>query len=285
MASVNLYPDLSPQIAQQLIQGKSTENGSENVSIGRQSADTADKSTPSDEFITGRSTQADKDASVYSLQQALGANDVRPGAVAAEPVEDDEKELPAEKAEEGKGTPPQTNELTEDEKKQVQDLKARDAEVRAHERAHSQAGGQYVRGGASYTYQTGPDGKRYAIGGEVSIDTSEVPDDPEATIRKAQTVRRAALAPAQPSTQDQRVAAQAGQMENEARADLRAEQAEEQQERIEEAKNTDNSGAVGAPDESDDSDTQTERPAQPTQPTQPQPTNPIDQPPLINLFV
>jgi hypothetical protein len=99
--------------------------------------------------------------------------------------------------------------LTEDERRQVEKLKKRDAEVKAHEAAHVASGGQYVRGGASYEYQTGPDGKKYAVGGEVSIDTSPVSDDPQSTITKMQTVKRAALAPAQPSGQDEAVAAQA----------------------------------------------------------------------------
>ena len=88
--------------------------------------------------------------------------------------------------------------LSKEEQQEVAKLKQRDAEVRAHEQAHIAAGGHYVRGGANYEYQTGPDGKRYAVGGEVSIDTSPVPDDPQATITKMQTVRRAALAPAKP---------------------------------------------------------------------------------------
>jgi len=110
-------------------------------------------------------------------------------------------------------------ELTPEEKRQVAELKKRDREVRAHEQAHRAAGGAYT-GSASYTYQTGPDGKRYATSGEVPIDASPVPGDPKATIAKMQQVRRAALAPAQPSAQDRRVAAQASQIEREARAEL-----------------------------------------------------------------
>ena len=46
---------------------------------------------------------------------------------------------------------------------------------------------------------TGPDGQRYAIGGEVPIDLSAVPGNPQATLQKALTIRRAALAPTDPS--------------------------------------------------------------------------------------
>lgn len=118
------------------------------------------------------------------------------------------------------------DDLPPEQEAQVRELKQRDREVRNHEQAHIAAGGRFVNGGARYQYQTGPDGKRYAVGGEVSIDTSEA-SSPEASITKAQAIRRAALAPAQPSSQDRAVAAQAGQMEREARAELAAEKQEQ----------------------------------------------------------
>jgi len=111
-------------------------------------------------------------------------------------------------------------ELTPEEQDQVQELKARDQEVRTHEAAHVSVGGPYVTSGPSYTYQTGPDGKQYAIGGEVGIDTSEISGDPEATIQKMQTVAAAATAPAEPSGQDMKVAAAAHQKEAQARVEL-----------------------------------------------------------------
>ena len=110
--------------------------------------------------------------------------------------------------------------LTEEEQKQIEELKSRDREVKNHEQAHITAGGSYVLGGATYDYQTGPDGKQYAVGGSVNIDTSPVDGDPEATIAKAQVVIKAALAPAEPSGQDQKVASAARQMMNEARKEL-----------------------------------------------------------------
>ena len=111
-----------------------------------------------------------------------------------------------------------SEELTAEEKQQVNELKKRDAEVKAHEQAHMAAGGGLVRGGASYQYEMGPDGKRYAVGGEVQIDVS--PErTPEATIRKMQQVKAAAMAPAQPSGTDRAVAARAGQIEAKARAE------------------------------------------------------------------
>ncbi len=109
--------------------------------------------------------------------------------------------------------------LTPEEERQVQELRRRDREVRAHEQAHIAAGGRYVRGGASFEYVTGPDGKKYATGGEVSIDTSKE-QDPEATIRKMETVIKAALAPARPSSVDRAVAVRAQARKAEASAEL-----------------------------------------------------------------
>ncbi len=103
---------------------------------------------------------------------------------------------------------PGINNLTPEQQKEVNELKARDAEVRAHEMAHIIAGGRYIRGGAHYSYGEGPDGKEYAIGGEVSIDTSPE-STPDATIAKMKVVERAALAPADPSSEDRSVAAEA----------------------------------------------------------------------------
>ncbi len=111
-------------------------------------------------------------------------------------------------------------ELDTDEQREVQELKRQDTAVRAHEAAHIAAGGGIVRGGAQFQYENGPDGKRYAVAGEVSIDSSKVSGDPQATLTKAEQIQRAALAPADPSAQDRRVAAQAGRMAAEARMEI-----------------------------------------------------------------
>lgn len=117
--------------------------------------------------------------------------------------------------------------LSPEARQQLRELKQRDAEVRAHERAHMAAGGAHVTGGAEYTYQKGPDGRQYAIGGHVSIDASSVPGDPEATEEKARQVRRAALAPGEPSAQDRQVAARAAAQESRAQRDKQKEETEE----------------------------------------------------------
>ncbi len=108
--------------------------------------------------------------------------------------------------------------LSAQDQAQMDALKKRDSEVKAHEKAHQTAGGTYA-GAATYTYQQGPDGKKYAVGGEVSIDASPIRNDPKATITKMQTVERAALAPAQPSSQDMHVAAEAANAISQAQTD------------------------------------------------------------------
>lgn len=104
--------------------------------------------------------------------------------------------------------------------RETQALKDRDREVRAHEQAHLSSAGGIAVSGARFQFVIGPDGQRYATGGEVSIDTSAVPNDPLATLRKAETIRRAALAPAQPSGQDYSVAAKAAMMARRAGIEL-----------------------------------------------------------------
>ena len=112
-------------------------------------------------------------------------------------------------------------ELTEDQQQQVEKLKKIDREVRAHERAHRSAGGS-LTGPAHYTYTRGPDGQMYATSGEVSIDTGREASA-AATAAKMETIIRAALAPANPSSQDVAVAAQARQILNEVSQEAREE--------------------------------------------------------------
>jgi hypothetical protein len=115
---------------------------------------------------------------------------------------------------------PSSQNLTQEQQKELESLKETDRKVRAHEQAHIAAGGAYIRGGATFEYKKGPDGKMYAVAGEVSIDTSPIKDNPQATITKMQVVKAAALAPADPSAQDRAVAAKASQEEAKARMEL-----------------------------------------------------------------
>ena len=113
-----------------------------------------------------------------------------------------------------------TKQFSDEQRAQVEKLREGDREIRAHERAHLAAAGPYALGGATFEYQVGPDGRRYAIGGEVTIDTEPIAGDPQASIRKMEQVRAAALAPADPSGQDLAVAAQAATAIQDAEAEL-----------------------------------------------------------------
>jgi hypothetical protein len=101
----------------------------------------------------------------------------------------------------------------------VRQLQARDNHVRQHELAHLAAAGALVTSGPSYVYERGPDGVSYAVGGEVSIDTSPG-RTPQETIDRARTIIAAALAPADPSGADRAIALQAEAMRTQAEAEL-----------------------------------------------------------------
>lgn len=100
--------------------------------------------------------------------------------------------------------------LTPEQQQEVLKLKQIDQKVRQHEAAHM-ATGAGLTSGANYQYMRGPDGKQYAVAGEVRIDVSAA-QTPQQTIDKAKRILAAALAPADPSSQDRAVAAQAAQM-------------------------------------------------------------------------
>ncbi|WP_199054101.1 putative metalloprotease CJM1_0395 family protein [Aquitalea sp. ASV15] len=118
--------------------------------------------------------------------------------------------------------------LSPDQQKQLDELRARDADVRQHEQAHMAAGGALVSGGANYSYQEGPDGKQYAIGGEVSIRLSSG-QSPQETLSNAKQVAAAALAPTDPSGQDRAVAAEAEQMAQQAQSEIDKQQQQQVQ--------------------------------------------------------
>jgi len=160
---------------------------------------------------------------VTSATYVNPSNKDESGDVAAKNGTKSDEEKNSQKSQEKKQNP---NELNDDEKRVVTELQARDTEVRAHEAAHQAAGGG-MTGGASYTYQKGPDGQMYAIGGEVSI-SMKGGATPQETIANARQVQAAAMAPANPSGQDYAVATSAKVMEMKAQQEL----AKEQQEKI-----------------------------------------------------
>lgn len=131
--------------------------------------------------------------------------------------------------EEGKRRQQQESGQQEQQKQQrrVEVLVERDLEVRKHEQAHQATGGEHA-GSPTYAFAVGPDGKRYATGGEVAIEIAVVHGDPAATLAKIQQVRAAALAPVEPSSQDLSVARSATAKEAQARKALMAAGSEEE---------------------------------------------------------
>lgn len=156
------------------------------------------------------------------------ADDSQNGAASA--ARDGKERVPGQSANGGNDNNA-PGQLSAEEQGVVDELRARDREVRAHEQAHKNVGGRYA-GAISYVYQKGPDGQQYAVGGEVPIDVSPEAT-PEATVAKMRVVIAAALAPAEPSPQDRAVAQLAQTQLVEASADARAEDIEEMQARLE----------------------------------------------------
>ncbi|HDZ5109942.1 TPA: hypothetical protein RTH37_000384 [Campylobacter jejuni] len=125
-------------------------------------------------------------------------------------------------------------ELSQKEVQQVRELQSIDRNVKAHEAAHQAAGGG-LAGAASFSYTRGPDNQMYATAGEVPI-SMQKGNTPEETIANARQIAAAAMAPANPSPQDYKVAANAAKMEFEAKAEAMKLKAEENKEKEEENK-------------------------------------------------
>lgn len=164
----------------------------------------------------------------------------------------EEADSPAS-ADSSKKTPVDAEQLRQ-EQAQIAELASRDREVRTHEQAHASVGGAYA-GSPTYTFKRGPDGRSYAVGGEVGIDVSPIANDPEATLRKMEVVQRAALAPADPSPQDRRVAAQAQAQAAEARTLIAQQRREEavaaaEERRLREEQSKEEEGASADEEES-----------------------------------
>jgi hypothetical protein len=106
--------------------------------------------------------------------------------------------------------------LSDEARREIKKLEERDRKVRAHEAAHQAAGGA-LAGGATFTYELGPDGRSYAVGGEVPV-RAALAGSPDAALAAARQMRAAALAPGDPSAQDLAVASAASQAEQQALA-------------------------------------------------------------------
>jgi hypothetical protein len=110
----------------------------------------------------------------------------------------------------GTGSSGGPRKLSADDQRLVLELEHIDARVRAHEAAHQAAGGA-LTGAVHLDFVVGPDGRSYAVGGDVSIQIVSG-RTPQETIANAEQVVRAALAPADPSGQDLAVASAALQL-------------------------------------------------------------------------
>ncbi|NWO08320.1 MAG: hypothetical protein HLX50_22200 [Alteromonadaceae bacterium] len=178
-------------------------------------------STATRTSAAGETATEAKTRSAPAVGQSAGNNDANRGTEQASQRQRDESRQGESSGQQASGQKNNGQNLTPDQLKELTELKARDREVRAHEQAHQSVGGQYA-GSMSFSYERGPDGAQYAVGGEVSIDVSPVQGDPQATIEKMRVVRAAAMAPAQPSGQDRAVAAQAMQTMLQAQAEMAA---------------------------------------------------------------
>lgn len=149
----------------------------------------------------------------------------------------------------GAGT---NQELTPQEQQQLAELKQTDAQVKAHEHAHKSTAAGLTTSGPNYEYETGPDGKKYAVAGDVNV-SYQKSSDPEVNLKNAQQLKAAALAPADPSSQDRKVAMQADREIAQARQEIM-----EEQKQTEEEEETSATSAAGSmtPASETESDTQ-----------------------------
>jgi hypothetical protein len=177
--------------------------------VAAANAATAEKGVASDKERGRSPAQANEQVDFTSLQKEAEKN---ASTVTEQESRQNQQQSNKDNSEDNNSTADKTDEEVQQlaEEKVINQLKIRDKEVRAHEMAHANIGGT-TTGAPSYTFEVGPDGKKYAVSGEVDVDLSIVPGDPQATIVKMQKVYAAALAPVSPSIQDTRVAASATQ--------------------------------------------------------------------------
>jgi len=157
--------------------------------------------------------QSDSSAAENESKTLVADESSEPSNISTENKKDDDTE------------PKSINELDSEEKSVLIQLQASDSKVRAHESTHLSAAAGIAAGGASFTYERGPDGRMYAVAGEVPISISG-DSDPQDTVEKMRQVQAAAMAPSDPSPQDHAVAASARSQEMKALMDLQKEKAE-----------------------------------------------------------
>jgi hypothetical protein len=189
----------------------------------------AEKGVASDKERGRTPAQNNEQVDFASLRKQAGLDNDVIGDNSERSAQDSPQDSSQENSDDGERTQDQSGqESTEKsrealfaEQQEIKSLKRRDQEVRSHELAHAAVGGAYT-GAPNYSFAVGPDGNKYAVGGEVSVDLAPIDGNPSATIAKMQKVHAAALAPANPSIQDTRVAASAAKLIAQAQSELSA---------------------------------------------------------------
>ncbi|MBU1436452.1 MAG: hypothetical protein KKF79_03715 [Gammaproteobacteria bacterium] len=216
MAITSVYPNVSPYIGNPGVDLARRENLRRDIiepvaqaerGAAEKGVISEDKSRNNSNLTTGSFNEDARSRGTELKQAVSGRNDNREGREGQNDDSGDKQQSAAEQRQESS------------EQRELADLKKRDAEVKAHEAAHASVGGQ-LAGSPGYSFEVGPDGQQYAVAGEVQIDLSPVPGDPQATIIKMQQVKAAALSPSEPSSADRQVAAEAARRITEAQAEL-----------------------------------------------------------------
>lgn len=206
-----------------------------NVDVEKERINPFEDKTPPSEINTGFSqnavSQSAVDQDTDNRQQDAQVNGQAEQASTSEQAIAAEQQKQQQQAQEQQQASDQVEQqqqkIVQAEQQIISELSRRDIEVKTHEQAHKAVGGMFAQS-PSFSYEKGPDGKRYAVDGEVQIDVGAVSGDPQATFNKMQKVYAAAMAPNQPSSADIRVAAEAVQKMNQAKAEM----AELRQEKI-----------------------------------------------------
>jgi hypothetical protein len=208
-----------------------------NVDVEKERINPFEDKTPPSEINTGFSQNAVSQSAVNqdanNRQQDAQVNgqaeqaSTSEQAIAAEQQKQQQQTQEQQQQQASDQVEQQQQKVAQAEQQIISELSKRDIEVKTHEQAHKAVGGMFAQS-PSFSYEKGPDGKRYAVDGEVQIDVGAVSGDPQATFNKMQKVYAAAMAPNQPSSADIRVAAEAVQKMNQAKAEM----AELRQEKI-----------------------------------------------------
>ena len=240
---MNITPHVNPNPVATVVNPPTDSLRQENITRPVITAPSQTNGSPAEKSATDKNKGSGQDSEQFNfveLEKSAEKN--------ASQITDNSGQANQEGNKEGKDQEQNTEQNPEDSKESVEaaqheeeisQLKVIDTEVRAHEIAHSTVGGA-LAASPSYEFEIGPDGKQYAVAGEVSIDVSPVANDPQATIEKMEKVQAAALAPAEPSSQDFKVAAQASELIIQSQAELVAAAVNETENENELNKNTEN---------------------------------------------